>query len=472
MSFSDSVYSALPAFAQGYALSLYGLVLRSRRYGGIHSAVLNELLRSQWWTEDQLRALQLSRINALLQAARHVKLYRDRTYPNRIDSLEDICSLPFLTKDDLRRPASETVSEKSHRLISIGTGGTTGTPLRIYADRGALQRNYAFFERFKSWTGIPPRPRVATFAGRAIVPSDQKGPPYWRWNAPARTMLFSTYHLSDATLPDYLSALRKLRPHLIDTYPSALGILARSAHECAEEGIRPTAIITSSETLPNSVRSQAEEAFGCRIFDYYGSAEMAALITQCERGAYHVNPEYGMVELLDGDRAVEVGEPGEIVATGFVNLSMPLFRYRTGDIARWTSNSCLCGRSFPVIQQIEGRMDDVIVTPDGFRVGRLDPVYKAASGVLESRIVQDAPAHLRLELVPTSAYKATTAQGIVKELRKRVGNDMEIDVVLVPALPRSRSGKVRNVVNEVHERLISARGTTSLVDSPESKADG
>ena len=103
---------------------------------------------------------------------------------------------------------------------------------------------------------------------------------------------------------------------------------------------------------------------------------------------------------------------------GFVNPIMPLIRYRTGDLAVFADRECDCGRKMPVIEGLLGRSDDVVVTPDGRRVGRLDPIFKAVSSFYESRIVQDAADHVRVEYVADAevpdAERATLADGTSK----------------------------------------------------------
>jgi phenylacetate-CoA ligase len=195
-----------------------------------------------------------------------------------------------------------------------------------------------------------------------------------------------------------------------------------------------------------------ERAFACTVFDHYGSAEMVALITQCEAATYHIVPEFGFVELLDGDRQVQPGETGEIVATGFINPVMPLVRYATGDHAVMGRGTCSCGRSGQTIERIEGRMDDVIVTPEGNLVGRLDPIFKAVSSLHETRIVQDMKDHVRVEIVASSEFTHQMEGALQSELRSRLGPRMRIDIVRVSGIERTGGGKLRTVVNLAYPR--------------------
>lgn len=444
-------YSAAPVWLQNAAITGYGLVLKRRRYGPGYRRILRELEESQWASAEELKRLQLRLLNETLEAARSTPLYRRRGIPDGpLGACDELRDVPVLAKHDLRRPASELISKRApSRPLEIHTGGTTGTPLTIYTDPVTIRRNYAFFERFKRWAGIHSGARVATFAGRPLVPPSATKPPYWRINYVAKTQLFSSYHISPTTIPQYVAQLQQFQPEMIDSYPSSLLPIARYLIEHEISSIRPRAVITSSETLDAWTRQVIEQAFGCRVFDHYGAAEMVALVTQCDHGRYHANPEFGLLEILRDGEPVSAGQPGEIVATGFINRTMPLVRYQTGDEAVWGDGDCPCGRAFPVVERIEGRRDDTLVTPEGRRIGRLDPIFKSVTGLYETRIVQDSPTHVRVEGVTTGEFSDAHLEALLAELALRLGPSMEIDFVPMDEIPRTASGKFRAVINEV-----------------------
>ena len=452
---SQRLYFASPVWLQQLMLWVYGTRLRRLRYGGTHRRVLAELLRSQWATADEMQANQLALLEQTIRHARTTVPFYRNLPAHQLSRLTDLEQFPILSKSDVQAAGAELLAGtfRPSRLVHIHTGGTTGKPLTISCDAATLQRNYAFFSRFRAWAGIGEQSRVAVFAGRTIVPPAQTSPPYWRRNPAANALLLSSYHLSPATLPDYVKALAAFQPALIDSYPSSLEPIARFVLDRGIATIRPRAVITSSETLHAPVRRLFEQAFACPVFDHYGAAEMAALITQCERGSYHANPEFGIVEVLHEGKPVGPGEAGEMVATGFINPVMPLIRYATGDQAvRGGSNACPCGRAFPVIERIVGRLDDLIVTPEGRRVGRLDPIFKAVAGLHETRIVQDRLDHVRVEVVTSGGglLPEQQRQTLHHELATRLGPLMTIEIVETSAIPRTAAGKLRTVVNLVH----------------------
>ncbi len=452
-SLATRAYFLAPTWAQHAMISAYGAHLRRQRYGKGQRAELRAIREAQWETAAAVRQRQLERLNAVLRHAREtVPFYRDRIPDTPLASLAELTRLPLLRKAQVRAAGHEITSRlgPDGPACEVHTGGTTGSPLTVHCDRPTLKRNYAFFARFLEQAGLPARARAATFAGRIIVAPGRVTPPYWRYNLAGNQMLCSSYHIGSDSVGAYADALARWQPHYIDSYPSSLAPIARHLLATGDARIRPRAVITSSETLAPAVRAEIAAAFDCPVFDHYGAAEMAAFITQCRAGAYHVNADYGVVEIIKDGRPVRAGETGEIVATGFINPVMPLIRYATGDLAvRGDSSPCACGSPFPKLTEILGREDDVLITPEGRRVGRLDPIFKAVSSLTETRIVQDAPDHVRVEMVCEAALAADELATLQRGLHDRLGPAMRIEFVRLPRLERTSSGKTRSVVNLV-----------------------
>jgi phenylacetate-CoA ligase len=443
-------------------ISLYGWKLSRLRFGGSYERYLNELLRSQYYSKAELTELQNERLRALIRQCYdnvpyYARLMRElKLIPNDFQTAEDLTKLPVLEKETVRgNPElfqATNFRERASEIVS--TSGTTGTSLRIRVDVEGRRKNYAFFGRLKRWAGVDPLARSATFAGRAIVPVRQQKPPFWRYNLPMKNLLFSSFHLSERNMPAYLKRMRDWNPQLIDSYPSSLAILARFGLEHGLEAPHPRAVITSSETLPEDQRDVIIRAFQTRIFDQYGSAEQVCFISQCERGRYHVHPEYGIAEFLP----TPAGEPeaaARIVATGLTNWAMPLLRYDMADLAVPAAGECDCGRKFQIVKQIVGRLDDLVQTPDGRWVGRLDPVFKGLQTVRRAQIIQEALNRIRVLIVPAKGFSSAQQDSIQHELERRLGPDIEYVFELVNEIPVGPGGKFRAVISQI-ERTRSS----------------
>src|SRR5258705_155174 len=93
-------------------------------------------------------------------------------------------------------------------------------------------------------------------------------------------------------------------------------------------------------------------------------AERVAFATECEFGSMHVNPDYSYVEIVDSNGQATRGA-GYVVGTTFHNLAMPLVRYKLSDRTRWISGGCRCGRPFPMIEPVTGKVEDSIFGSNG-----------------------------------------------------------------------------------------------------------
>jgi phenylacetate-CoA ligase len=139
------------------------------------------------------------------------------------------------------------------------------------------------------------------------------------------------------------------------------------------------------------------------------------------------------------------------VGTGFNNLLMPLIRYRCGDLVRPAAagQRCACGRSFPLIEQIMGRVDDPIKLSDGRSIGRLDHLFKGVDGMLEAQIRQDRLDAVTILVVPSATFNERTREVLSSNFRHRLGEGPALEIRLVDAIPRTRNGKFKGVVSNV-----------------------
>ena len=302
------------------------------------------------------------------------------------------------------------------------------------------------------WHGIQFGMKRATFCGRIIVPPNQNTPPYWRYDKFQNNYLFSSYHMSQNNLEHYYEKLLQIEPKQIDGYPSSIYTLARYILDKKLSPIKPIAVLTSAETLGMNQREIIEQAFGCKVADQYGSSEMSLFVSQCEFGTYHVNPDYGIIEVLDKEgNSVPYGSPGEAVCTSFINKTMPLIRYRLGDIITISDSTCKCGRNFPVMTEIIGRKDDILLTSDGRPIGRLDPVFKGQLDIKETQIIQDNYNHITLNIVKGDNFNDKSIKILKYEISKRVGSDMNIDFNFIKNIPRDKNGKFRSVISLINK---------------------
>ena len=426
-----------------------------RRYSGPFWFRRKQLAKTQWLSKQELDELQLKLLKKLVCHCYDWILYYRQLMDARgiraedIKSLEDIKIFPILTKKEVLRAGDRLFSARYPRWLvrTAYTGGTTGTPLMLRRDLFSIGNEHAFVRRQLDWAGIGLRDKCAYLTGRLVAKPDQTGRLY-AFDPIMNELILSTYHLSANTARRYAHAMKQYKIKALVGYPSAVYLLARS---CLDFGMKLglSAVITSSETLTESMRYTIAEAFNCRVFDSYGSAERVCYIFTCERGSYHVIPEYGLTELIPVDNS----EDGHcrIVSTGFWNLAMPLIRYELNDVVVKSAESCSCGRWFPMVESIVGRQADTISTPSGRKLGAavLTHLLYGTNHIAESQIIQDALDHITIRYVVDEKFSKEDLDAFSDLIVRHLPSELKFKLEEVEEIERTSSGKLRSVISQI-----------------------
>ena len=454
----EKIYNNSPVFFQNLMTSVYGLQLHWNRYGGKNVEYTKQLEKTEFKNKEVITRFQLNELKKILKYAYYNTAYYKALFdeikldPSQIKSLDILNKIPLLTKNIIKEAPGLFLSKefKKKKLSKIYTSGTTGNPLTVYYNSDSRRKNYAFFNRARKWHGTKVGDTRVTLYGRAIIPPTQEKPPFWRYDFFENNHLFSSYHLTPHNMPYYYEKIRQIQPKEIRGYPSSLNSLSQFMLDNDLSGIRPKAIFTTAETLLEPVRRTIETAFKCKVVDTYGCTEMGFYITQCEKGTYHAHPEFGIIESLDDNDKLIYDQPGHLVVTSFVNYAMPLIRYKIGDTVVIKNKECSCKRNFPVIEEIIGRTDDIIVTPDGRRIGRLDPIFKGGLGIKEAQIIQTLKNEIVMKIVKNDNYSEKDIAFLSQQLKNRLGEFINIKFEFVNEIKKDKSGKFRSVVSNIH----------------------
>lgn len=453
----QKLYYQLPIWAKSIAASFHGWRLNRWRIGRYYREELYTSAKRETWNHEQIEKYQHERLaDTLRDALKYVPWYREHVSvkPEELSSenaFEALADFPILLKHEIQSGPEQFIDERYSipDLYEEHTSGTTGTPLKLWSSPEMVQRWHALaHRRWLSWAGVSPKDRWAIFGGQLILNRKQNKPPYWVMNHPMRQCYFSVYHLSPKTVQPYLEQLKKIQPIYIMGYPSALEGLVNLAKEAGlswkENSIK--VVITNAEPLFPWQKERISDFLNCRVVETYGASEGVFMGAECTENRLHLCPDVGVWEILDQEyRPVPEDTMGQFICTGFFNQAMPLIRYRTGDAVSISSEGCECGCSFPIIRRIEGRVDDMIILPNGEVIGRMDPVFKADFPIREAQIIQKALENIEVLVVPTRNFSDQTISMIRQAISDRLGNQVSIEVFVVDEIPRSANGKFRTV---------------------------
>jgi len=455
-----NLYLGIPYFGKNLLGTAYGLDQRRKRYGKYFRAALEFLSASQNWDNERLLAYQADRTREFLEeSVRTTPFYSGHPAYSRLRSTLRLEDAPILSKSTLRAHLSEFYAVNMAQLKPIWahTSGTTGKSLVFPLSRSCFQREYAFRTLHYRWCGMDARSRepVAICQGHPVAHYDRQVPPYWVRDYVNNLLILSSYHLSYANLPAYAKALDSFQPVMITGYPSSVYLLAVAYQRHGKGSLRLKGVYTTSETLFESQRKTIEEAFQCRVFDWYGNSEMCGNIVECEYGERHLKYEHSYLEIVDqSGNPVPPGGTGRLLCTGFGNFAFPLVRYDIGDVATISkSQTAKCGRGGLLVDQILGRVEDYVIAANGRMVGRLDHLFKYSQNVIEAQVVQTVPGEVVLRVVRTADYGSKDENAIREEAALRLGSDTEVVFEYVDSIRRDKSGKFQFVVSTLEGKF-------------------
>jgi len=427
-------------------------------------AYLDAFERLQWATPEQLDALRLDKLKALLSHAKeNIPFYRKRFAeagfdPSRVQDTRDIRKIPLLTKEDIRKNLESLKWETCPGGLSrYNTGGSSGEPLIFYFDRRRQAYDKAARMLTHRWWDINVGDRELYLWGSPIEISKQDRMKELR-DKLINDSFISAFEISREKTPRIIEKLRKVEPDCIFGYPSSISLLCRIARKMGLnlENMGVKVVFTTAEVLYEEQREIISAGFGgAPVADGYGSREAGFISHQCRYGTYHVmDPNY-IIEYLKDGREVGPGEDGEIVITHLDTWGMPFIRYRTGDVAQFDKEMCKCGRHLSVMKKIQGRTTDFIITPDGRWQHGLSLIYviRDIPGVAEFKIIQEAVNDIRVLLKTHGTLFPEKGEiQIIEGIKKRMGQEVKVNIETVDEIEKDASGKYRYVVSKVAEQ--------------------
>jgi phenylacetate-CoA ligase len=430
---------------------------RQRRLARKWAKERQALHRRTRWDPEQRDEWQLERVSAFVDYAFNtIPFYRElygragfRT--GDIVSWEDYNALPIIRKADL-------IEGFPHRNVLPGidpetcygarTSGSTGVPLTViqddvHAERWMMHR----MRQFELMLGAEMQPRD------------------WTYNVYLSCFKYTSlagdypiFSISEDCPPEPIYRhMQKLRPRVLSAFPSFLARLAECAGDLSAIGLG--CICTNSESSSRQERDFFEKTFRVPVRDEYSTEELAIVATECSEGRYHILEDHIRVDVAN----VAPDGLGDIIATDFSNIYMPVIRYAQGDLIELAApgGTCRCGVTFRHLTRFLGRADQALRSS---AIGRVPAdrmmnlcdrtLVEYESGVAEFRVVQERLDAIRLMLVlrkGCSAADPTLLEQFRSGLCTLFGTAVDVEVAYLGALPRTASWKRRMIICNVDD---------------------
>ncbi|MBN2324129.1 MAG: phenylacetate--CoA ligase [Spirochaetes bacterium] len=311
-----------------------------------------------------LQALQLHRLNETIASARNSDFYRGKL-PVRVERLEEIETLPFTTKQDLRDsfPAGMVAVPKEDLVRLHSSSGTTGRATVVYHTKRDID----------VWADLCARSMYMTGMRNTDVFQNMMG--YGLFTG-GLGLHYGAERLGALTIPASSGNSKRQIRLMCDFHTTAFHITPSYALHLygvfCEEGVDPKRdlplriALLGAEPYSEGTRRKIEKLYGIDAFNSYGLSEMSGpgVAFECTyKEGMHVWEDAFLLEVIDPKTGTPLtdGDEGELVFTTLRREGMPLIRYRTGDIASVNRKGCPCGRTHRRISRIKGRSDDMLI---------------------------------------------------------------------------------------------------------------
>lgn len=463
LSLALNIYAKSPIPIQNLLITAYGHQWKNRRFGGVFPVAYKAAKERELFAETQWFDYQNSQLKKLLlHAYQKIPFYNRKfreyglieTGLHQIN-IHSLHKLPVLSKEELRQfgTSSMLATTRESKGEFFASSGSTGTPTQILFSHAMHQRWFALFEaRVRNWAGVDSFTPRGMIGGRRIIADAESKAPFYRYNFFEKQVYFSAYHINQPNAKDYLYGMNKHHVQYMTGYAMSNFFLARFFEELNIEVPQLKAVITSSEKLTAEMRSVFSKVYGCKTYDGWSGVEACGLISECEHGSLHVSPDAGIIEVLDDAmQPVEAGVAGTVYCTGFLNYDQPLIRYNIGDKIILSSSSCSCGRNMPVVKEIVGRTEDVVIGRDGREMVRFHSIFNGLTTIKKAQIIQENLDDIIVKVVIENRFLQKEKMLIEDRIKSQLG-DINVFIEEVDNIPLTANGKFKAVVSKIERK--------------------
>ncbi|HKL85909.1 MAG TPA: phenylacetate--CoA ligase [Treponemataceae bacterium] len=420
-----------------------------------------------------LQLLQFARLKNLVERVyTNVSFYRKRfdelgIKPTDIRCLDDISTLPFTTKDDLRvtYPYGLLAVPQSDIVEIHMSSGTTGTPVVDAYTKRDMDDWSEGMARTLSGAGTTRNDTVQNAYGYGLF-TGGLGTHYG-----AQRIGANLIPISSGNTQKQLMLMRDFNSTIFTCTPSYALYMAEKAKDMGidprELGLRAGCF--GAEPWSENLRKEIEKAWGIKAYDIYGLTEITgpgvAFECDCQYGM-HVNEDFWYPEIIDPEtgKVLPEGEKGELVITTITKEGTPLIRYRTRDITFIIKEPCGCGRTLRRIHRLFGRTDDLLIIrgvnvfPSQIEhalieIQGVDPNYLIVVDRNNQTHLDEAELHVEVNIAAFSDETKdmeALRNKIESIMKSKLGVSMKVKLVEPKSIERS-TGKAKRVIDK---RLI------------------
>ena len=292
-----------------------------------------------------------------------------------IKTLEDLATIPFTVKQDLRDSLQAEPPFGQHRAANLSdiiqmqaSSGTTGNPAYVALTEndllmwnelsargffacGVSPGDFVLhgFSMSKGFVGGIPCMQALQYMGAIDIPVG-----------------------ADGGVDRLLRACADVKPRVVIGAPNFLLHVASQAKsilgvDAKDLGVEQLVVGGEPGGGIPAIREALEESWGAKVCEMMGGTDLGVIYWgECDQqdGMHMLCQDHIIIELIDPDteQVIEFtkGATGELVYTAIGREASPVVRFKSGDHIVVIDTECGCGRTGPKIRCF-GRTDDMLI---------------------------------------------------------------------------------------------------------------
>lgn len=416
----------------------------------------NEL---QYWDHNNILNYQWQKTKNIIKHAYDTSPYYKEKYDkhginlNSIQNPDDFKKIPFLEKDEIRKNSINLLSNNHAKKMQFThSAGTMGVPISIYRDANSYTIDRAVKLRCLKWFGVDvgdKEARIWGFSPDRFTRLKQKSQDFL-----LNRIRMSPFDLNIGEIEKFYKKMKSFRPKVLYGWLSGVYKFAQIASENHLDisDTELNVVVTTAEPLNEFQRKIIEHTFQRKLANEYGCSEMGVIAFECPHGKLHLMIDNVYTEFVNNP----VTGVSEIIVTDLKNFSMPLIRYRIGDVGKLSNpaSGCKCGVNFPTMDIVEGRGLDTIRTRSGnyihgglFAYIGFDLIEKYGS-IQDFRIRQKTDYDIIISYSKQERFDNRILKEFSSSIKKYLGHDINIKFEMLDSIPLETSGKQRFVISD------------------------
>lgn len=402
-------------------------------------------------TYNECQVLREKRLNNILSFAKKYSQFYKSINSDKLSDFPVMNKISYQENYNMIKIDEDKIPNQIGNVHIQKTSGSTGTPFAISQDTNKRRRRIAELKYFGKIVGFKTHDTLIHLRTWNN----------WQSKTPKQIKSENIYpfdisEMSNEKICKLCNLIKSVKAVCLRGYASSFNILANYVIENPQKFPQLKLCIAGSEALHDDVRAKVKRYLNCEIISQYANEECGILAqervpSKDSDNVMYLNHASYIFEILkiDCDEPAEYDELGRIVVTDLHNYAFPIIRYDTGDVGK-ISPPNEYSNGYPVLSKLYGRRMDICYTTNNepFHPMAIGRILKHFEKIIQWQFIQKGAKEYTLKVILSKESTINDINSAIEHLKDILGEDAELNIENVEAIPVLSSGKRKPVINE------------------------